>query len=111
MENPDFQQPSPPMYVPQTSTLAIISLIAGILGWIGFLVIGPIVAVITGHMAKNEIAKSGGQMTGSGMATAGLILGYVNLALSILGLCAVFAFLLIGIGTPLFCAPFFNSFH
>ncbi len=77
--------PLPP--VTRTSTTAIISLIAGILGFIQVLpIIGPIAAVITGHMAKNEIKNSGGMVTGNGMATTGLILGYVSLAF---GLCAI----------------------
>jgi hypothetical protein len=101
MENPNYQQIPPPLYVAQTSTLAIVSLIAGILGWIGFLGIGPIIAIITGHMAKSEINKSGGRITGSGMATAGLILGYVNLGLSIIALCLVLAFFILGLSIPI----------
>ena len=66
------------------STLAIASLISGILGWTLLPIIGAPVAVITGHMAKSEIKKSKGQLAGEGMATAGLILGYAALAL---GLC------------------------
>jgi hypothetical protein len=86
-------------YVPlqpttKTSTAAIISLIAGILGFVQILpVIGPIAAVIAGHMAKSEIKKSGGMVTGNGMATTGLILGYVMIALGICLACiAVLAF-------------------
>jgi TctA family transporter len=66
----------------RTSTAAIISLIAGILGFVQILpVIGPIAAVIAGHIAKSEIKKSGGMVTGNGMATTGLILGYLMIAL------------------------------
>jgi len=69
----------------RTSTAAIISLIAGILGFVQVLpIIGPIAAVIAGHMAKSEIKKSGGMVTGNGMATTGLILGYLMIAF---GLC------------------------
>jgi type IV pilus assembly protein PilA len=60
-----------------TSTKAIISLIFGILF---FLFPLPIVAVIFGHLALSEIRKSGGRLTGQGMATAGLILGYIGAA-------------------------------
>lgn len=76
----------------RTSTTAIVSLIAGILGFFQIVpVIGPIVAVITGHMAKSEIKKGGGMVTGNGMATAGLILGYVTIAI---GLCLTCIFIL-----------------
>jgi hypothetical protein len=70
---------------PPNSTLAITSMILGILGWTFLPLLGSIIAVITGHMAKNEIKNSRGRLGGDGMATAGVILGYTNLAL---GLCA-----------------------
>ena len=95
----------------QTSTLAIVSLIAGIAGWVGVLGIGPIVAVICGHMAKNEIRKAGGRITGGGMATAGLILGYLNLALSVLALCLFIVLPLLGFGGLAICSPLFNQGH
>lgn len=75
---PEFSAPKP------NSTLAIVSLVAGILGWTLLPLLGSIAAVITGHMAKNEIKKSAGTLGGNGMATAGLILGYLAIAL---GLC------------------------
>jgi hypothetical protein len=36
-------------------------------------------AVILGHLAHRQIRDSRGQMSGSGLATAGLVLGYVGL--------------------------------
>ena len=77
--------------MPHNSTTAIISLIGGIAGWTVLPFLGSVVAVITGHMAKSEIKKGGGMITGNGMATAGLILGYIALAL---GLCAACIFVL-----------------
>lgn len=87
----------PPLFYTQSSTLAIVSLIAGILGWVGFIGIGAVVAIITGHLAKNEIRKSSGHLTGTGMANAGLVLGYLNLALCIIGLCIVALLFIIGV--------------
>jgi hypothetical protein len=82
--------PIPP--ATRTSTAAVISLVAGILGFVQILpVIGPIAAVIAGHIAKSEIKKSGGVVTGNGMATTGLILGYVMIAI---GLCLTCIFIL-----------------
>jgi hypothetical protein len=77
----------PPMtpVMPHNSTLAIVSLISGIAGYVVLPIVAPIVAVITGHMAKNEIKKGGGMVTGNGMATAGLILGYIQLGLAVCG--------------------------
>jgi len=85
MTIPEFSNPVPQYpTVKRDSTLAIISLITGILGWTILPFISSIVAVITGHLAKKEIRESGGNMSGDGMALAGLILGYTMIGLSIL---------------------------
>ncbi len=67
------------------STLALVSLILGILSWVMLPLIGGIGAAITGHMALKEIRESGGALEGDTLAKVGLGLGYANLAL---GLCA-----------------------
>jgi hypothetical protein len=72
---------------PPNSTLAIVSLVAGILGLTVFPTIGSIVAIITGYMAKNEIRDSGGAIGGGGLATAGLIMGWIGVALGLIGIC------------------------
>lgn len=58
---------------PTTSTKAIISLVTGVMCI-------PVVSIILGHVARGEIRKSKGSLTGAGMALAGLILGYLQLA-------------------------------
>lgn len=63
------------------STLSLTSLIMGILGWFFIPVVGAIIAVITGHLAKKEIKESDGALGGDTMATIGLVLGYSHLAL------------------------------
>ncbi|MBN1218076.1 MAG: DUF4190 domain-containing protein [Anaerolineae bacterium] len=68
--------PSPP-----TNTLAIVSLVTAILSWLFFPILGAIVAIITGHMARREIQASYGAQSGDGLAMAGLIIGYLNLVL------------------------------
>jgi hypothetical protein len=68
--------------------LAIASLIFGILGLTLLPTLGSIVAVILGYMAKSEINSSAGQLEGSGLATAGLVLGYMGLGLALLGIVA-----------------------
>lgn len=57
----------------------------GVLGWTLVPIVGGIIAVITGHMAKKEIRQSDGLLGGDGIATAGLILGYSNLTLGLCG--------------------------
>lgn len=69
---------------PTDSTLAITSLITGIMGWTVVPLLGSVVAIITGHLAKKEINESQGAISGHSMATAGLILGYVQLGFVVL---------------------------
>jgi len=61
-----------------TSGKAIASLVMGILVFIPF---SAVAAVILGHLALAEIKKSAGRLKGQGLATAGLILGYAEIAL------------------------------
>jgi len=95
--NPPYVQVPVPTVMPHNSSTAIISLIAGITGWTVLPFLGAIVAIITGHMAKSEIKKSMGMVTGNGMATAGLILGYSSIALGICLLCVLVILPLLGL--------------
>jgi uncharacterized membrane protein len=79
----------------KTSTLAIVSLIAGILGWTLLPLIGSLGAIITGKMARSEIRQSDGRIDGDGMALAGLILGWSMMIFWIL-LMIVGVFLFLG---------------
>jgi type IV pilus assembly protein PilA len=58
---------------PQNSPKAIASLICGLI-----IIFFPssIAAIILGHLALADIRRSGGRLKGTGMATAGLVLGY-----------------------------------
>lgn len=94
------QQPIAPVAQPKDSTLAIVSLICGIASYFIVPVLGAIAAIIMGHIAKSEIKKSNGMVKGSGMATAGLILGYVQIALVVLSVCAL-VFLLPAMGASI----------
>ncbi len=76
-----------------TSNAAIVSLVFGLLGWLILPLIGALVAVITGHIARGDIKRANGQMEGDGMAIAGLVLGYLWIGLCILVVAAVFLFL------------------
>ena len=64
--------------------LAIWSLVLGILSLTGFCLFTGIPAVICGHVAQGRIKRSGGALSGEGLALAGLITGYVGIAFSIL---------------------------
>ena len=75
-----------------TNSLAIVSLVAGCAQFVGFCVIGSLVAIVTGHIARRQIKRTGEQ--GGGLALAGLILGYIGLVLTALAVAgfAIFVF-------------------
>ena len=77
-------QPPFPGQPPKTEGMATTSLVLGILSLVCLGCLAGIPAVICGHMAKGRIEKSGGTLGGSGTATAGLIMGYISLALTLL---------------------------
>ena len=85
----------PVVYARPTNTLAVISLVAGIASFVILPVIGAVAAVVTGHIARGQIRTTGEQ--GGGMAVAGLILGYVHLALAVIGI-AIAVIVIIGLG-------------
>ncbi len=93
----------------QTSTLALISLIAGIISWFAAPLIGGFVAVIAGHMALRELQESQGRLTGEGLAKVGLVLGYLHLGILVLGFCLVALLIALGV-VPFVCVPFANEF-
>ncbi|MEJ1086973.1 DUF4190 domain-containing protein [Microbacterium sp. Mu-80] len=90
--------PYAPVYTPvrPTNGSAVAALICGIVGLFisPFIVVFfiplavPVAAVILGHIARSQI-KRAPHTGGSGMALTGLILGYIPIALSALGLVLV----------------------
>jgi hypothetical protein len=88
------------------STMAIVSLVAGILGLTLVPFLGSVVALIVGYMAKNEIKASNGAIGGEGLTTAGLIMGWIGVALGVVGCCIFAAIFLV----PLILVPLFGDF-
>ncbi|MHB8646518.1 MAG: DUF4190 domain-containing protein [Thermomicrobiales bacterium] len=70
--------------VPRTSGFAIASLLCSIASWFLIPFFGGVLGVIFGHIARREIRRSQGWMSGDGLALAGLIIGYIHIALVIL---------------------------
>lgn len=69
-----------PTAPPQTSGKATASLVAGISAYVIVPFIGAIVAIVLGHLGLSEVKKSAGRLKGDGMAIAGMVLGYVQIA-------------------------------
>jgi len=76
-----------------TSPWSIVSLISGISSYLVLPFLGGIIALITGYVARREIKSSNGALSGSGMATAGLWLGWINIILCVLAV--IFIILLV----------------
>jgi len=81
----------PPQYVPgmnPTNALAIASLIVSILGF-------GLIGVILGHIALSQIKRSNGYERGRGLAIAGLVIGYAEIAIGLIVTIAFFSLILI----------------
>jgi Domain of unknown function (DUF4190) len=85
--------PAPPgqfARVPDTNGSAVASLLFGIF-WLGG--IGSLIALVLGYRARREIRSSAGGQRGSGLATAGIVLGWIGVALLVIA--AITAFFLV----------------
>lgn len=99
----------------QTSTMAIISLVAGILAVICTILfclpctlilafIFSLAAAVLGFISLSQIKNSEGALTGRGLAIGGLIAGLVSLVGAIL-----LSFIGIGLSLPAFLIPLLES--
>jgi uncharacterized membrane protein YjgN (DUF898 family) len=71
-----------PQYVAApTEDKAIISMILGILALVSFSILAGIPAIILGKMSRDNIRASSGRLSGEGMATAGIVMGWVSVGL------------------------------
>ena len=81
-----------------TSTLAIVSLVSAILGFTFVPIIGTIVALVTGYMARSETRSIPVRASGDGLATAGIIMGWVQVALAVITVCCAIAYFVFVLG-------------
>ena len=82
--------------VAKVSIKAIVSLVLSILGiflsilGIFLMAIPTIIGLIFGHIALSEIKNSAGKLKGRGLALAGLIIGYITIAIIVIGIILAF---------------------
>lgn len=82
--------PPPPGYgygygfAPRNNQKAVWAMVLGIVGLLCCGLITGIPALVLGRVAQKEIDASGGSQQGRGMATAGLVLGVIAVAWSII---------------------------
>ena len=94
-QGPVYQQPG--MVMVQQSNTALIALVLGIVSFVGLSIFAAIPAVILRRNARKEIQATGGMMTGDGMDQAGIVLGWINIGLTLFVACAFCAIPLLGI--------------
>lgn len=102
--------------IKKTSEMAVVSLVLGIASYVVIPLIGAIGAIITGNLARKEIRQNPSTLTGEGLAQWGMILGWVNIGLSVVGMCLAFLIVVMTILTalgiiaaPFLMVPFFNG--
>lgn len=84
--------------------LAIWALVLGILSLYCLGIAAAVPAVICGYIARSQIRSEPNRFEGGGMATAGIIIGMLSIAINVLLAFAVFAL----IGLALMSAAFFS---
>ena len=82
---PGYQPSMPyvPVIQPKTSGMAVASLVLGIVGTI-FCAVASLVGLILGIVSLNTIKISAGQLTGRGLAIAGIVTSSVSIMLGLL---------------------------
>jgi hypothetical protein len=77
-----------------TNVLAIVSLVLSVISYCALPIVGAIGGIITGHIAKRQIRDTGEE--GTGLATAGIVLGWVHIGLFVLAAAAAIALAIAG---------------
>lgn len=82
--NPNYPYQPVMQPIQHDSGAAIASLIFGILAYFGLFGVGALVAVICGHIGMSQVKAGNGMVRGKGLATAGLVLGYIQIGVLVL---------------------------
>lgn len=78
-----------PLAAPPTSNLAVASMVLGVAGLTLLPLLGGILAIILGYMARAEIRDRPDEVSGDGLALAGIVMGWITVGLALVG-CLVF---------------------
>jgi hypothetical protein len=89
--------PAVPQVKKKDETLALVSILLAAGAWIlQFHIFMAVPAVICGHMARKKIKQDPEKFGGDGMAKAGVIIGWINIAIWVLAILAWVLFMVVG---------------
>jgi hypothetical protein len=88
--------PSGPTPQVRSSGLALLSLLLGIAGLTVLPLLASILAIIFGYMARNDIRRRPDELSGDGLAVAGIVMGWI--AVGVTALIAILVLLGLGAG-------------
>src|SRR4051812_7659126 len=74
-----------PAYTPPADSKAVLSLVLGILS-IAMCGLTGIPAIVLGFSAKSDIQRSGGMVGGAGLATGGIVTGFIGSFVTVAGI-------------------------
>lgn len=77
--------PYPWMYTPapRLGTWALVSMICGVVSVVSFQWILAVLAIVFGFVGLNEVKKSAGTVEGRGFAIAGIVTGFISVAITL----------------------------
>jgi hypothetical protein len=74
---------------PKTNGLAVASLVSSFFFWLYG--VGAVLAIVFGFIARSQIKRSQGTQQGEGLALAGIIIGFVGIAIGIAAIIVIVA--------------------
>ena len=85
MPTPYAYPPYPWMYAPapRLGTWALVSMICGVVSIVSFQSILAVLAIVFGFVGLNEVKKSAGTVEGRGFAIAGIVTGFISVAITL----------------------------
>lgn len=104
MNSPAPVYPAVPVTRP-TNTLAIASIVCSAASWVVAPLFAAIIGVVLGHMARKQIREGGGVESGDELAVAGLAIGYVHLAFTLVLIVVIGIFFAVTLGAIALSVP------